>query len=54
MVREIVVKVNVNLVMINYYFKFKEELINIFIKKFLKCYMDEYKVIYDIKNLVFK
>lgn len=32
--REIVAKANVNLAMINYYFKSKEELINISIKNF--------------------
>lgn len=49
--REIVAKANVNLAMINYYFKSKEELINISIKKFLKRHMDEYKATHDTKNL---
>ncbi|HGM3506085.1 TPA: TetR/AcrR family transcriptional regulator [Clostridioides difficile] len=49
--REIVAKANVNLAMINYYFKSKEELINTSIKKFLKHHMDEYKATHDTKNL---
>lgn len=50
--REIVTKANVNLAMINYYFKSKEALVNTAIKKILKHHMDEYKATHDTKNLV--
>ncbi|MCC0635793.1 MULTISPECIES: TetR/AcrR family transcriptional regulator [unclassified Clostridioides] len=49
--REIIAKANVNLAMINYYFKSKEALINTAIKRILKCHMDEYKTTHDKQNL---
>lgn len=49
--REIIAKANVNLAMINYYFKSKEALINTAIKRILKCHMDEYKATHDKQKL---